>query len=429
MKILKYIGILFLTITACKDADEIPFAGRETYMVFYESDQNLLGVSAKEIDGGFIILSNKISLAETNGLLTKTDKTGKIVEEIELPNAVFKGLAIGNNGYFAIGDSIKITASDTVPVADLIVSSMILYKIDLSGKTIINKRVSADRKSKRNITDIRGNALTLNMNNQLIVLGTYEEGFTQTTIKPFVAAFNQETLDTIWIKKYNVIARDYVNSKSVQSTYTGHVVWASGILRESGDFRNSYLSIPYVKENSVFENNDLLGETTDQQYTANDIQPNVAPAFGFGVIGSYATTDGTKSNIFFSRVDQFGNFISTSTKYFDGVIGNPLEDKTTSQSEDKGQALAATNDGGFVLAGTMSTTPELGNGGTDILLIKVDADGNVQWKRYYGGSGDESVGSIIETSDGGLLLCGTRVLGGLGSTFIMKLNSDGELKD
>lgn len=428
MKIGRYIALLFVFFAACKDGTDVPFAGRETYTVFYESDQNLTGVSAHEIADGFIILSNKISLSETHGVLTKTDPTGKILWKTSLPDALFKNLTVGPDGYFAIGDSIKINASDTIPVSDLIISSLMIYKIG-PDSTIVKKRVAADRQSTRNFTDIRGTASTFNSSGDLIVLGTYEDGFTQATIKPFVAALNPTTLDTVWVKNYPIITRDYVNSKSVHATSSGNIVWASAILREQGDFSNSYLSIPFVKENSVFENNDLLGETTDQKFTAADITPHASPAFGFGVVGSYASTDGTNSNFFFSRVDASGNFIPSSIKYFDGASSSIEVDKLISDSEDIGQAITATSDGGFVLAGTMETTPTVGNGGKDILLIKVDAEGTVRWRQYYGGSGDELVGSIVETQDSGLLLCGTRVLGGLGSTFIMKLNSDGELKD
>ncbi len=431
MKIVKYITLLLLFFISCKDANEVNFAGRNTYMVFYESAENLVGVSAKEIADGYIILSNKISITETHGLLMKTDKNGKMLWEKEtvLPHALFKALAVGTDGYFVVGDSIKINASDTIPVSDLIVSSLLLYKVNPSGN-IIDTLVLADNQRTQNFTDIRGNALTFNTSGtELILLGTYEEGTAQATVKPFVAALNPSTLDIAWQKNYTIITRDYVNSKSVHATTSGHVVWASGILREQGDFSNSYLSIPFIKENSVFENNDLLGETTDQRYAAADIQPNTSPAFGFGVIGSYAGTDGKNSNFFFSRVDNSGNIIQSSIKYFDGASGTAAADNPTSLSEDVGQAIAATSDGGYVLAGTMQTTPEFGNGGKDVLILKLDASGNVLWRHFYGGSGDESVSTVIETSDGGLLLCGTRTLGGLGSVFIMKLNGEGELKD
>lgn len=428
MKIVKYIPFLLLLVFACQDSNDIPFAGRNTFMVFYESDQNLTSVGAKELPDGFLILSNKTSTSGNSGLLTKTDKSGIILWQTQLDNAVFKTFAIGPDGYIVAGDSIKINASDTIPVSDLIISSIIVYKVNQSG-AIINKKVIADVQSTQNYTDFHSNAMTFKSADEIILLGTYEEGTTQATVKPFVTALNPSTLGIEWQQNYNSITRDYINSRSVHATNTGHIVWASGVLREQGDFSNSYLSIPFIKEESVFQNNDLLGETSDQRYTASDIQFNALPAFGFGVIGSYAGTNGLNSNFFFSRVDNSGNFIQSTIKYFDGASSSVVVDKATSISEDEGQAIAATADGGFVLAGTMQTTPAFGNGGKDILVIKIDAAGNLLWRNYFGGGGDESVSSVVETSDGGLLLCGTRVLGGLGSTFIMKLNSDGELKD
>ncbi len=429
MKIVKYIPFLLLLVFSCQDSNDQPFAGRKTFMVFYESNQNLTSVGAKEISDGFLILSNETSPLGSHGLLTKTDKSGSIILwQTQLPNAVFKTFALGPDGYIVAGDSIKINASDTIPVSDLIISSIILYKVNQSG-AIINKKVIADDHATQNYTDFRGNAMTFNSTDELILLGTYEEGAAQATVKPFVAALNPGTLEIEWTQNYNSITRDYINANAVHATSTGNIVWASGVLREQGNFSNSYLSVPFIKENSVFENNDLLGEASDQRYTASDIQFNASPAFGFGVIGSYAGTDGLKSNFFFSRVDNGGNFIQSTIQYFDGASASVAVDKEISASEDEGQAIAATSDGGFVLAGTMETTPNFGNGGTDIMVIKIDAAGNLLWRNYFGGSGNESVSSIIETSDGGLLLCGTRVLGGLGSTFIMKLNSDGELKD
>jgi hypothetical protein len=428
MNAAKFFVLLILLSAACQDADDAPLANRNTFTVFYESADYLAGLQAKEVDDGFIILSSQLSASGTVGNLKKTDKSGNILWQTILPDATFKSFAVGDDGYFVIGDSIKITASDTIPVPDLIVSSLMLYRISLTG-SIVDKLVVADRKSTENITDIRGNSMTFNQSNQLIVLGTYEAGFQLAPVKPFLVALNPATLDTIWSKRYDVISRDYINTKSVHATSSGHIVWASAILKEQGDFSNSYMSIPYVLENSVFENNDLLGETTEQQLFPRDIQKHRVASRGFGVVGTYSNTDGTQSNFFFSRVDNDGNFITSTIKYFDGASAGIVVSATTSLTEDEGQAIASTSDDGFVLAGTMETTPAAGNGGTDVMVIKLDSDGNVVWQKFFGGGGDESVSSIVETQDGGLLLCGTRVLGGLGSTFIMKLNSNGELKD
>ena len=75
----------------------------------------------------------------------------------------------------------------------------------------------------------------------------------------------------------------------------------------------------------------------------------------------------------------------------------------------------------------MLTTPERGNGGSDIFLIKVDAFGNPQWNRLFGGSGDESISSIAETPDGGLLISGTKDVSGLPAMFLLKTDPQGQI--
>jgi hypothetical protein len=150
------------------------------------------------------------------------------------------------------------------------------------------------------------------------------------------------------------------------------------------------------------------------------------------VIGTYASPTGANGNMFFIRVNQQGNIIEGSERYFDGerfLTDNTSVNAEVSSSDDTGDALTSTRDGGFILAGTVLTTPSLGKGGKDILLVKIDSQGNVQWTKVLGGSGNETVNSIRETSDGGLLICGSNDLSGLSSIFIMKTDMNGELKD
>ena len=130
-----------------------------------------------------------------------------------------------------------------------------------------------------------------------------------------------------------------------------------------------------------------------------------------------------------------GVFIRTGCcrwRYFDGerfLTGNGTVTAGESSSEDTGDALISTRDGGFILAGSVQTTPNLGKGGKDILLIKIDSQGNILWHKVMGGAGNETVNSIRETADGGLLLCGSNDVSGLSSIFIMKTDANGELNN
>lgn len=76
------------------------------------------------------------------------------------------------------------------------------------------------------------------------------------------------------------------------------------------------------------------------------------------------------------------------------------------------QSIRITNDGGFILAGTSSSSisgdkKELCKGQEDFWIIKLDAKGKEIWQRTIGGSGQEKLLSIAQTKDGGYILGGT----------------------
>lgn len=61
------------------------------------------------------------------------------------------------------------------------------------------------------------------------------------------------------------------------------------------------------------------------------------------------------------------------------------------------------SDGGYVLIGvTLSYT----HGGMDILVYKIDAAGKKIWRKNYGGSLEDMIHSIKQTSDGGYIMIG-----------------------
>jgi hypothetical protein len=72
-------------------------------------------------------------------------------------------------------------------------------------------------------------------------------------------------------------------------------------------------------------------------------------------------------------------------------------------------AIDQTSDGGYMVAGwTDSNDGDVtGNhGGSDYWLVKLDASGNIQWQKTYGGSGHESSYGAQQTSDGGYVIAG-----------------------
>ena len=87
--------------------------------------------------------------------------------------------------------------------------------------------------------------------------------------------------------------------------------------------------------------------------------------------------------------------------------------------------LATTVDNGFIIAGV---TNGFGNGGTEMLLIKTDSAGVVEFSYAYGSNSDEVGYHVFQDSDNGFVLAGSSTgAGGAGMNdiYIVKTDSNG----
>jgi len=89
--------------------------------------------------------------------------------------------------------------------------------------------------------------------------------------------------------------------------------------------------------------------------------------------------------------------------------------------------IIQTNDGGYTISGATSS---FGAGGQDGWLVKVDAFGNMEWQKAYGGPSDDHVNDMCKTSDGGLALAGytNSFSVGLSDFWLFKVNATGDLQ-
>lgn len=78
-------------------------------------------------------------------------------------------------------------------------------------------------------------------------------------------------------------------------------------------------------------------------------------------------------------------------------------------NQDDAQSVQQTADGGYIIAGFSSSNDGdvSGNhGNADYWVVKVDASGNIQWQKSYGGSEHDLARSIQQTTDGGYIIAG-----------------------
>lgn len=93
-----------------------------------------------------------------------------------------------------------------------------------------------------------------------------------------------------------------------------------------------------------------------------------------------------------------------------GIFEKKFNISNSNTSGDRGQEVVQTADGGYLVAGLLDANGGSGvpnyHGGTDGFLIKTDAEGNVEWQRAYGGSGDDSIFDVQVHPDGGFIFQG-----------------------
>jgi len=121
---------------------------------------------------------------------------------------------------------------------------------------------------------------------------------------------------------------------------------------------------------------------------------------------------------------------STPDLLFDVLViktdaeGNKQWEKTFDKSaEDYAKSVRQTSDGGYIIAGY--TTDNAG-AAWYYWLIKIDAQGNKQWDKTFGGSGLDQALSVQETSDGGYIICGSTSVNGDSDGWLIKTNSSGD---
>ena len=94
---------------------------------------------------------------------------------------------------------------------------------------------------------------------------------------------------------------------------------------------------------------------------------------------------------------------------------------------EEANSIIETGDGGFAIAGY---TNSFGAGNSDIWVLKLDSNGQIQWQKIYGGSGNDESKSIIETGDGGFAVAGYTESFGVGNYdyWVIKLDSSGQIQ-
>jgi hypothetical protein len=129
---------------------------------------------------------------------------------------------------------------------------------------------------------------------------------------------------------------------------------------------------------------------------------------GFAIIGSSQSSDedvtinAGSQDYWIAKLDASGTLIWQKSFGYSGL--------------DNGISVIQSTDGGFLLIGVLDVTASGGEGnsrstqrhaGGDYWTIKLDANGEKQWSKFYGGSFTDTPYDCIQTEDNGFIIVGS----------------------
>jgi hypothetical protein len=209
--------------------------------------------------------------------------------------------------------------------------------------------------------------------------------------------------DTLWTKTYGGIDYDY--GYSVAETLDGGFIIAG----RTSSFGKGWRSAYFIRTDA---GGDTLwtrahgGWGKDEAYSVAAL-----PGGGYAAAGYTESYGAGESDVWLIRMDAAGDTLWTRT--YGGGLDERAED------------LRQTPDRGFIMAGrTNSFAPPY----HDMYVVRVDAGGDTLWTRTYGGAAAEHAYSVSTTLDGGFITAGyTQSYGTIGTNvFLVRCDADGD---
>jgi len=133
---------------------------------------------------------------------------------------------------------------------------------------------------------------------------------------------------------------------------------------------------------------------------------------GYLILGTTSNFNSRNTDLILFRINSDG------TTQWANRYGGP-QNETAEHAE-------LTSDGGFIL---LANTTSFGAGNSDLLVIKTDINGSVEWSRTFGGSRNDFSACIKQVADGGYIIAGrTQSFGSGGDDgYLIKINNQGDM--
>jgi hypothetical protein len=348
---------------------------------------NDYGRSAQQTsDGGYVIagLTNSTGAGGYDAWLIKTDATGSVIRQTAFggrgTDFSYSVRQTQDGGFIATG--VRNIANFAISPADP------AFPIDLGGELFLRKmNANLEFEWEHTVTTAEfpytlGHDLQQTSDGGYIVAGS--AGFNLGGQVAFLLK-TETTGSVLW----NVGIAGELARCVRQTSDGGYIVSTGGLIKT-----DSTGSVLWAA---------TLNGTAESVWNSSD--------GGYVVTGSVAVNAG---DLYFAKTDANGNLLWERTF---GSAGGDI-----------GYSVQETADHGYIITGA-------GNGGGfdhrfNVYLVKTDANGNLQWQKYFGGLSDDKGRSVQQTSDGGYIVVGETASIGSGGfdVYLIKTDSNGDVQ-
>lgn len=242
--------------------------------------------------------------------------------------------------------------------------------------------------------------------------------------------------DTTWTKLIGGDQGDFANSIQ-QTADGGYVVAAFSFSSDIGDITDpsnglsDYWVVKLNASGTIVWDKLLGGAGEEQVYAVRQAADGGYIVSGYSTSSASGNVTGTIHGVFDFWVVKL---TGTGTISWNTLIGGTQEQIASN--------IEQTADGGYItigktLSGASGNITGTNHGQNDFLIVKLNSSGAVSWTQILGGAGEDFAASLKQTSDGGYIVAGTSSSSatgnvsdashGLEDAWIVKLNSTGNI--
>ena len=370
---------VIITVNSCDTTKSVtPYQG-QTFIKLYGGNGTEEGKDLVQLpDGGFVLVGS--STSESNGgkdvYVVRTDNIGNMIWEKtfggewdDIGNSVILGR---NNSIYVCGETTR--DNDTIDVYVL--------NIDINdGSTITEKLYGETNRDEigKDIIELNNGGFFITATDLHPDTSNYFLIETESNLETlpgrsrYIGTQNVNNYSTSSFENENDLINPFICFGSVERTVDSTFWFRSFIYRSDGESANNPEYYGYENSDDICTD---VYKTTDSGH----------------ILSGYTYTDESLKQEMVVKTDL--NRLEVWKKVYSNEFN-----KSVGES-----GIIQTQDGGFIL----STTIELDDPKNDeISLLKLNSEGEEEWRKTYG-SDDDDVGSkVVQTDDGSFVVVGT----------------------